>query len=75
METAVGIVVVAAACITLLVWRSRDTPAQRAEREATIRWYRQHRPQIKAALKTEMREREERINEIAEGVRRGTRGW
>jgi hypothetical protein len=75
METAVGIVVVAALCIALLVWRSRETPAQRAERAATIRWYRQHRPQIKAALKTEMREREGRINEIAEGVRRGTRGW
>ncbi len=71
MEMALGITVVGLLCIALLVWRGRDSPAKRAEREATIRWYRQHRPQIKAAI----REREERINEIAEGVRRGKGSW
>ena len=62
--------------IALVLWRdwrrhARLSPTERERRAWDLEAYRRERPRLKA----EQRAREERIRDVAEGVRRGRRGW
>lgn len=54
---------------------SRETPAQQANREADFREWRQERRVLRQADRQAHAEREARVRELAEAVRRGVHGW